>query len=189
MDMGGKSIESYAMRRSLPFFASLSFSLALATVACSSGAPPPDTPAQPSEPSETAGSTTESQSGSEGAGEQASSASAPSGTAQAPRDDSNVIPDDYEMMSGDCVVLGNKLGAVVRSDHMAQLSPKLSEEKRSTAEKNIDDVASKMASQWANGCEKSLVGKVVERQRIKCALDSRSLKAFEECINPPAPKN
>jgi hypothetical protein len=72
---------------------------------------------------------------------------------------------------------------------MAQLSPKLSEEKRSAAEKNIDDVASKMASQWTSGCEKSLVGKVVERQRIKCALDSRSLKAFEECINPPAPKN
>jgi hypothetical protein len=100
----------------------------------------------------------------------------------------NSIPDDYTMLRGDCSMLGQKLTGVTRADYMAQLSPKLSDDKRAKAEENINEVATKLGDQWTRTCMDSLVDKVVERERIKCAMESRTAKAFEECINPPQPK-
>ena len=64
----------------------------------------------------------------------------------------------------------------------------LAEDKRAKAEENINDVAEKLSTQWINGCRSSLVGKVVERERLKCALESKTMKTFEECISPPVEK-
>jgi hypothetical protein len=100
----------------------------------------------------------------------------------------DTIPDDYTIVEGDCIALGHRLASVVRSDHMAQLSPKLPEDKRAKAEENIHDVAEKLSTQWVNGCRSNLVGKVADRAQLKCALESRTMKAFEECINPPVEK-
>jgi hypothetical protein len=92
------------------------------------------------------------------------------------------------MLRGDCQMLGQKLGAVTRADYMAQVPAKISDAKRAETEENINNVATKLGEQWTRMCVDSLVDKVVERARIKCAMESRTAKAFEECINPPAPK-
>jgi len=169
------------MRRN-PLGAFISLTLAaLILTACGSSTPPADHPEQPSDSSSETTPASDSPSG----GEETSSP-APSGTAKSPeRDDSNVIPDDYTMSNGDCSALGMKLKSVVRAEYMAQMSPKLSEEKRNEKEQEIDDVASKIGTNWTNVCARSLVDKVVDRKSLKCALDSRSSKGFEECINPP----
>jgi hypothetical protein len=168
-----------------PFGALVSLALAALTLmACGSSTPQAEQPepsGDSSEKAEKATSTSDSPSGGEEGG-----AAAPSDTARsAPRDDSNVIPDDYTMSNGDCSALGLKLTSVVRAEYMAQMSPKLSEEKRSAKEQEIDEVASKIGTNWTNVCARSLVDKVVDRKSLKCALESRSSKGFEECINPP----
>lgn len=99
------------------------------------------------------------------------------------RTDDNSVPDDYELMEGDCVRLGKKLGALWRLDLRAKLSPKLTEKQRETGEASIEEAASKKEDDWAEGCIKSLVGKSVDPKALKCAFDSRDLKAFEACLN------
>jgi hypothetical protein len=93
------------------------------------------------------------------------------------------IPDDYEMLRGDCVQLGNQLSALTRSDQMANVSPKLSAAQRAQAEKNIGEVADRLGAQWAGTCESSLVGKVVDRKALKCAMDAKAVKEFDACLN------
>ncbi|EYF02406.1 hypothetical protein [Chondromyces apiculatus] len=93
------------------------------------------------------------------------------------------IPDDYSISRGDCAQLGNQLATVTRSDQLAQLSPKLTAAQRTQADKNITDVATRMGEKWTAGCEESLVGKIGDRQSIVCALSSKTVKAFDECLN------
>jgi hypothetical protein len=96
------------------------------------------------------------------------------------------IPDDYAMMSGDCAELGKQLAALTRSDQAVQLSPKLTAQQRAQAEKNIDDVATKLGAKWSDTCEKSLVGKSVDRRSLKCAMDAKTVKDFDACLNSTA---
>lgn len=99
------------------------------------------------------------------------------------RKDDGSIPDDYSLVENDCIQLGRKLGALWRQDLRASLSPKLSEKQRAAAEENIEEGANKKADDWADGCIKSLVGKSVDPKSLKCAMDSKDLKAFEACLN------
>jgi hypothetical protein len=172
------------MDRSLPL--AVFCAILLAAPACSS-TPPAEQPTTTPNDQEQAPPDAEGDPASQGPKEEEATTAAPMGTVKTdPKDDT--IPDDYTMLDGDCMALGGRLAAVVRADHMAQLSPKLAEDKRAKAEENINDVAEKLSTQWINGCKSSLVGKVVERERLKCALESRTMKAFEECINPPVEK-
>lgn len=116
-------------------------------------------------------------------GEPTTSMAMPVGTGKPAEDDR--IPDDYSMMEGDCAALGKKFTAVVRAENMAELSPKLSEAKRSEAEARIEEVASKIGTNWADGCSKALVGKIVDRAALKCAMDAKTSKGFEACLAPP----
>ncbi|MEZ4296502.1 MAG: hypothetical protein R3B70_16135 [Polyangiaceae bacterium] len=95
----------------------------------------------------------------------------------------NSVPDDYQLMQGDCIQLGKQLGNLWRKELRASLSPKLSAKQREVAEQNIEEGASKKESDWADGCIKSLVGKSVDPKSLKCAFDAKDLKAFEACLN------
>lgn len=116
-------------------------------------------------------------------GEPTTSMPMPDGTAKGAKDDT--IPDDYSMMEGDCAALGKKFTAVLRAENMAQLSPKLSEAKRTEAEERIEEVATKTGNTWMDGCAKALVGKIVDRKALKCAMDAKTSKEFETCLAPP----
>jgi hypothetical protein len=169
------------MSRSLPFAALTA--LLVAAVACSS-TPPADQPTNASSSSSDGEGSPEPGSVSD-PGEATTTAEMGSVKKEGP---DNTIPDDYTMLRGDCQMLGQKLGAVTRADYMAQVPAKISDAKRAETEENINNVATKLGEQWTRMCVDSLVDKVVERARIKCAMESRTAKAFEECINPPAPK-
>ncbi|HVY49669.1 MAG TPA: hypothetical protein VHB21_27435 [Minicystis sp.] len=100
-------------------------------------------------------------------------------------------PDDYTVTEVDCSELGKAYGNVTRSDLEAQLSPKLSAKQRATAERSIGAAARKMENQAANTCRASMLGKVTDRSSLKCALDAKTAKEFDRCLNgdaAPAPK-
>lgn len=99
------------------------------------------------------------------------------------RKDDNSVPDDYSLVERDCVDLGKKLGDLWRADLRKSLSPKLNDKQREKAEASIQEAATKKEDDWANGCIKSLVGKSVDPKSLKCAFDSKDLKAFEACLN------
>ncbi|AKT42330.1 hypothetical protein [Chondromyces crocatus] len=95
----------------------------------------------------------------------------------------DTIPDDYALSRGDCAQLGKQLAALTHSDQVAQLSSKLTSAQRGQAEKNIADVAARMSDKWIAGCEDALVGKIVERKSIACALAATTVLAFDKCLN------
>jgi hypothetical protein len=95
----------------------------------------------------------------------------------------NSVPDDYSLVENDCIQLGKKLGSLWSTELRSTMSPKLNEKQRAAAEENIAEGANKKADDWANGCIKSLVGKNVDPKVLKCAFDSKDLKAFEKCLN------
>jgi len=95
--------------------------------------------------------------------------------------------DDYTLTQKDCVELGKQYVAVQRADQIAALDKRLTDKQREQATKNIDAVVEKMGEPWANGCIESLVGKVAERKRLECAMASKSVKAFDDCLNAEAP--
>lgn len=99
----------------------------------------------------------------------------------------NAIPDDYTITQADCAQLGKQFAAVTRADQVAALDPKLSAKQKADTEKRIDEVAAKMGDNWVQTCQASLVGKVAERKRLSCALEARSVKVFDACINGEAP--
>lgn len=99
------------------------------------------------------------------------------------RANDNSVPDDYSLVERDCVDLGKKLGDLWRADLRKSLSPKLTDKQREKAEASIQDAATKKEDDWAAGCIKSLVGKSVDPKSLKCAFDSKDLKAFEACLN------
>lgn len=170
------------MLRSLPFAALCA--LLFAAAACSS-TPPADQPTNASSSSTEGDGSSDPERGSE-PGE----ATTELEMGSVKKDDKdNTIPDDYSMLRGDCQMLGQKLGAVTRADYVAQIPAKVSDAKRAEAEENIHNVATKLGDQWTRMCLETLVDKVVERERIKCAMESKTAKGFEECINPPQPKN
>jgi hypothetical protein len=102
--------------------------------------------------------------------------------------DGNAVPEDYNLTDRDCIELAKHYAVVQKADQMALLSPKLSTAQKEQAEKSISDAVTKIGENWENGCRSSLVGGVVERSRLKCAMTSKSVKAFDECINGEPPK-
>jgi hypothetical protein len=92
-------------------------------------------------------------------------------------------PDDYEMTNRDCVELGRQLKAVIRNDEVVKLSPKLKQNQRDAAEASIDRAATTRQDQWIEGCQSSLVGKVVNQAALKCAMGTKTVKDFDACLN------
>jgi hypothetical protein len=171
------------MSRSLPFAALTA--LLFAAIACSS-TPPADQPTNESSASSENQGDKDVDQGFDEPGKEPTT-TAEMGSVKKGEGD-NTIPDDYTLLRGDCQMLGQKLGAVTRADYMAQVPAKISDAKRAETEENINNVATKLGEQWTRMCLETLVDKVVERPRIKCAMESRTAKAFEECINPPQQK-
>jgi hypothetical protein len=154
--------------------------LAAALIGCGGSTPPPDNPdseLQEPRPSDEPAPSWEGASSPE---------PGPAATSQEPTVDDS-IPDDYEMLRGDCVQLGNQLAALTKSDQMVNVSSKLSAAQRAQAEKNIAEVAGRLGDKWAEGCEGSLVGKVVDRKALKCAMDAKTVKDFDACLNATNP--
>jgi hypothetical protein len=102
--------------------------------------------------------------------------------------DGNSVPEDYTLTDRDCIELAKHYGTVQKADQMVLLSPKLSAGQKAQAEKSIDDAVTKLGENWENGCRSSLVGGVVDRERLKCAMTAKSVKSFDECINGEPPK-
>ena len=107
------------------------------------------------------------------------------GTASAApkKSSSGSIPDDYEMTNRDCVELGKQFKNVIRNDELSKLSPKLKQNQRDAAEASIDRAATTRQDQWVEGCQGSLVGKVVNQGALKCAMGTKSVKDFDACLN------
>jgi hypothetical protein len=121
--------------------------------------PPPDTTAEP-EPTQAA----------------ATASPQPSGS-----------PQPREILRKDCLSLAEKYAELVRADEGAKLNPKLSDAQRETARQNIDKAAKTLADRFAEGCEKSLVGKFADEASLQCAMSSKRLADFDVCMNGPAP--
>ena len=121
--------------------------------------PPPDTTADP-EPAQTA----------------ATASPEASGKAQ-PR----------EILRKDCLSLADKYAELVRADEASKLNPKLNDTQRETARQNIEKAAKTLADRFAEGCEKSLVGKFADEASLQCAMTSKKLSDFDVCMNGPAP--
>jgi len=95
----------------------------------------------------------------------------------------NSVPEDYTLTDRDCIELAKHHSVVPKADQMATLSPKLSTAQKEQAEKSINDAVTKLGEKWEDGCRSSLVGGVVDRERLKCAMSSKTVKGFDECIN------
>ncbi len=165
------------LQRSL--ICAFAFALLAAGAACSSSTPKPaDNPdGESSNPESGSGDPSEQGSGASG---ESDTTAVPMGTVKN-RDD-ETVPDDYQMLAGDCVALREKLRSLIRNENMAKIDPKIAEDKREKAEANINAVAEKLSGQLFDMCESSLVGKVFERDRLKCAMDARSHEAFNKCL-------
>jgi len=148
------------------------------TVAGCGGSPPPEPQAAPTEASAEPAEQPKEE----------ASAEQPAPPPPAPKNEkANEIPDEYTLTEADCAQLGKQFAAVTRADQVGALDPKLSASQRAQTEKRIDEVAMKMGDNWVQSCQASLVGKVAERKRLSCALEARSVKAFDTCINGEAP--
>lgn len=93
--------------------------------------------------------------------------------------------DAREVTATDCHVLSQKYEDVMRSDYLAKLSPKLSDADREKANRSIDAGVKTHAGKWEGTCSESLVGKVASESALKCAMASRSVAAFDTCLNGP----
>jgi hypothetical protein len=93
------------------------------------------------------------------------------------------IPDDYALSAGDCAVLAKQFATAIRNDQEAQLSPKLKDAQREQVKQNIDEVARKRQDEWRESCQKSLVGQITDPKSLKCALEARTVKDFDNCLN------
>jgi hypothetical protein len=101
--------------------------------------------------------------------------------------DGNSVPEDYSLTDRDCIELAKRYVVVQKEDQMVLLSPKLSSAQKAQAEKSIDEAVAKLGENWENGCRSSLVGGVVDREHLKCAMASKTVAGFGECLNGPAP--
>ncbi len=112
-------------------------------------------------------------------------AAAPAAVREGPKVDKSMSLDTYEMTPSDCEALGQHYGEVERSDQMSALSPKLSEKQRAGVAAQVDKVVGKMQQTWTDGCHASLENKAVDHDALKCALDAKTVKAFDVCLNGP----
>ena len=101
--------------------------------------------------------------------------------------DGDAPPEDYTLTDRDCIELAKHYVTVQKADQMAALSPKLTSAQKDQAEKSITDAVTRLGENWENSCRSSLVGGVVDRNSLKCAMGAKTVKGFDECINGPAP--
>lgn len=139
---------------------------------------PTDAPAGSSEPEVKTGPDKPD----EGAGEPG-----PSDAPKPKGKDKDNVPDDYELTNSDCAALGKQFADLIRGDEVGKLPAKMKDKQREAATASIEKASTQRGDQWIEGCQKSLVGKVVDRKVLKCAMDARNVKAFDECINGPVP--
>jgi hypothetical protein len=99
----------------------------------------------------------------------------------------DAIPDDYSLTERDCDTLGKQYGSVARSDQFAALSPKLTDKQRAQAEANIEKGVGTIEQQWIDSCIKALVGKVADRNALKCAMGAKTVNEFKACIHDESP--
>jgi hypothetical protein len=165
--------------RTLPLLFWAAAALAASLLGCGGSTPPPENPDDAQAP---LGADEPAPSWDDSSSAEPEPGPAEAAEPQKPTVD-DTIPDDYEMLRGDCRQLGGQLAALTRSDQMANVSPKLSAAQRAQAEKNIGEVADRLGAQWASTCESSLVGKVVDRRALKCAMDAKTVKDFDACLN------
>ncbi len=149
-------------------------------VACSSSTPKPAE--GPGDPSDVSGPASDSAPASTDKGDEAPPPPPPGMLKSGPAKDDS-IPDDYELTPGDCDALGKQYGRLARGDQLAALNPKLTAAQRETAETNIDRAITPLESRWIEGCASSLVGKATDRKLLKCAMDAKTVKAFDVCLN------
>jgi hypothetical protein len=93
------------------------------------------------------------------------------------------VPDDYEITPRDCQELAGQFASLIRSDEVAKLSPKLSEQQKAQAVKSIEKAAAVRQEQWVSSCSATLVGLVQQRKNLRCAMEARSVSAFDVCLN------
>lgn len=152
-------------------------------IACSSSAPLPVTP----EPSPT-----EAPAASEPVAEDSPPVEPEPEAPPAPPSDKPVDAapkrvEPREITPRDCDALGQQLARVTLSDQLAALPEKLSAEKRRQTEEAFTEVAGKVGERWSESCQRSLVGGFTDDASVKCAMRSKSVSEFENCINGPAP--
>ena len=89
---------------------------------------------------------------------------------------------DYTITARDCDDLAARFHDVTRADMMAQLGDKQTEAQRAAAEKGIEQMANQARDGYLKQCD-GLIDKVYERPRIDCALEARTVSAFDTCLN------
>ena len=146
----------------------------LALTGCAGSTTPPDAPA---------GASTGSAPPASAADPGPSATPVAMGTVRPPEGGATRILDDHALTNRDCDNLGHQYGDVAKADQMAGLSPKLSAKQRGQAEASIDKVINKLAEDWIENCQNNLVGKNVDPATIKCALATKTVKAFDVCLN------
>ncbi len=160
---------------------------AAALSACGASSKPPETPDTPADGDGAAKSGKSGDDAAPAKDDGAADVAAPAEPASPPSHvDKSMSLDTYEVTPSDCDALGRQYGEVSRRDQMAALSPKLSEKQRSATAAQVETVVSKMEDAWIGHCQTALVNKAVDHDTLKCALDSKTVKEFDVCLNGPA---
>lgn len=94
-------------------------------------------------------------------------------------------PLSREISGTDCHALAGKYNALTRSDEKAKLPEGLNAAQIVAAENNIEKGADILSGRWENGCLESLVGKEHPESNLKCAMSSKTVAAFDVCLNGP----
>jgi hypothetical protein len=95
---------------------------------------------------------------------------------------------DRELTHRDCQVLGGRYHDLVMSDEATKLDPKLTDSQREQGKEAIIKGAEVLGDRWTESCEGSLVGKFASEEALQCAMTSKTVAAFDVCLNgPPTP--
>lgn len=89
---------------------------------------------------------------------------------------------EYSITPRDCDELGDHYAEVTRLDQRAGLPPKQTDKQREAAEAGIAQAAEQARAMWLKQCD-GLVNMVYEKARIECALTSKTVAAFDACLN------
>jgi hypothetical protein len=116
--------------------------------------------------------------------------SVPPTTSTPPAQTTGEVPlSDHELSPSDCKVMGEKYRALTISDQEKKLQPELRPEQREQGETAIRSAADKLSTRWTDACLGDLVGKFAPEESLKCAMSSKTVAAFDACLNaPPEPK-
>ena len=91
-----------------------------------------------------------------------------------------------ELSVTDCIALAQKYESLTRSEEMAKLPVGLTAEQIAVSESQLARGAKLLAERWEEGCVKSLVGKEHPESNLRCAMASKTVSAFDVCLNGPA---